>query len=267
MKIDSCIFLHFPFKLHQVDKIAEKMTDSFDKIPPATAVIHIDGQDESPWRQRFETIYKALRRRIVLLDYPPGTRLDVAALAKEFDVSRTPIRTVIQRLENEGLAITRHGVGTSVTDVDVYQVRDVWSFRLQLAELIGRLNPRPGRVAVIEQLERLHDVCQALNSASPSRDFALVDVKLHDFKCNLIGNSNLLRTYDEMYYRSVRAWFLWVPRLDFEVEQAALSADISQTMNAVRRDDVAAVGYITRNALSEGLYRLDTLIEQGEDET
>ena len=111
------------------------------------------------------------------------------------------------------------------------------------------------------------DMCLALDSASPTRDFALVDVKLHDFKCNLIGNLHLRRTYDEMYYRSVRAWFLWVPRLDFEVEKAALSADISQTMNAVRRDDVAAVGFITRNALSEGLYRLDTLIEQGGEES
>ena len=243
------------------------MSNSSDKTLSAPVAAHVDGQDDSPWRQRFETIYKALRRRIVLLDYPSGNRLDVAALAKEFDVSRTPIRTVIQRLENEGLAITRHGVGTAVTDVDVRQVRDVWLFRLQLAELIGRLNPRPGRIAVIEQLERLHVVCQALDIASPTRDFALVDVKLHDFKCTLIGNLHLRRTYDEMYYRSVRAWFLWVPRLDFEVEQAALLTDISQTMSAVRRDDVASVGFITRNALSERLNRLDALIEQGGDET
>lgn len=238
------------------------MSESSDTSQPAPVVAHVDGQDDSPWRQRFETIYKALRKRIVLLEYPPGTRLDVTALAKEFDVSRTPIRTVIQRLENEGLAITRHGVGTAVTDVDVRQVRDVWLFRLQLAELMGRLNPRPGRIAVIEQLERLYTVCQALDRGSPTRAFALVDVKLHDFKCNLIGNLHLRRTYDEMYYRSVRAWFQYVPRLDFETEQTALMADISQTMNAVRRGDVAAVGFITRNALSEGLYRLDTLIEQ-----
>jgi DNA-binding GntR family transcriptional regulator len=243
------------------------MSDSSNKSQPAPVAAHVDGQDDSPWRQRFETIYKALRRRIVLLEYPPGTRLDVAALAKEFDVSRTPIRTVIQRLENEGLAITRHGVGTAVTDVDVSQVRDVWLFRLQLAEMMSRLSPRPGRVAVIELLERLHAACQALDSGSPTRDFALIDVKLHDFKCNLIGNLHLRRTYDEMYYRSVRAWFLWVPRLDFKTEQAALLADISQTMNAVRRGDVAAVGFITRNALSEGLYRLDTLITQCGDET
>ena len=238
------------------------MSDTSESAKPVPVTPHVDGQDESPWRLRFEAIYRTLRQRIVLLDVPPGTRLDVAALAREFDVSRTPIRTVIQRLETEGLAITRHGVGTAVTDVDVGQVRDVWQFRIQLAELMGRLTPRPKRVAVMEQLERLQVACAALESATPIRAFAHVDVKLHDFKCNLIGNLHLRRTYDEMYYRSVRAWFQYVPRLEFETEKAALLSDITQTMNALQRGDVAAVGFITRNAVSDGLYRLDALIDR-----
>lgn len=245
--------------------MSEKTQDNTPNTAAATAGMPLaDGQDESPWRQRFETIYKSLRKRIVLLDYPPGTRLDVAALAAEFDVSRTPIRSVIQRLETEGLAVTRHGVGTAVTDIDVAQVRDVWSFRIQLAALMGQLNPKPGRVAVVEQLDKLRTECAALKTSSASRGFAQIDVRLHDFKCNLIGNEHLRRTYDEMYYRSVRAWFQFVPQLDFEIEKAALLGDITQTMNAIRRGDVAAVGYVTRNAVSEGLFRLYALIDEGE---
>jgi len=219
----------------------------------------ISEADDSPWRQRFDAIYKVLRRRIVLLDYQPGTRLDVDALASEFDVSRTPVRSVIQQLENEGLAVTRHGVGTAVTDVDVEQVRDVWLFRIQLAEVIGRLSPRPGRVAIVDHLDKLHDVCAGLTRNTPLRDFAAVDIRLHDFKCHLIGNAQLRRTYDEMYYRSVRAWFQILPKLDFDAERSALMCDISQTAGAVRRGDVAAVGFITRNAVSDGLFRMDTL--------
>ncbi len=224
----------------------------------------ISAVDDSPWRQRFGNIYKSLRQRIVLLDYPPGMRLDVDALADEFDVSRTPVRTVIQRLEAEGLAITRHGVGTSVTDLDIAQVREVWQFRIQLAEMIGQLGPKPGRVAIMDQLHQLHARCEALTPSDPTRAFAQVDVKLHDFKCNLIGNAYLRRAYDEMYYRSVRAWFQFVPKLDFETERAALLNDIAQTKNAILRGDVAAVGFITRNAVSEGLFRLDALMQEAE---
>ncbi len=236
------------------------MSDTFESnhtIEPLVAET-----DESPWRQRFGNIYKVLRQRIVLLDYPPGMRLDIDALAEEFDVSRTPVRSVIQRLEDEGLALTRHGVGTTVTDIDTRNIRDALLFRMHLAELIGRLNPKPARVAVVEQLGKLHDECLALDLPADLRAFAHIDVKLHAFKCNLIGNALLRRTYDEMYHRSVRAWFHVLPDMDFEAEKIALLNDMSQTRNAILRGDVAAVGYITRNALSDGLYRLEELAKE-----
>ena len=233
------------------------MSDVLGKTPVSGPLV--SEADDSPWRQRFDSIYKVLRRRIVLLDYQPGTRLDVDVLASEFNVSRTPVRSVIQQLGSEGLAVTRHGVGTAVTDVDVEQVRDVWLFRIQLAEMIGRLSPRPGRVTIVDQLDQLRDVCAGLTRHTPSREFAEVDIRLHDFKCHLVGNAQLRRTYDEMYYRSVRAWFQILPELNFDVERSALMRDISQTANAVRRGDVAAVGFITRNAVSDGLFRMDTL--------
>ena len=66
-------------------------------------------------RERFERIYGIIRDRICLLDYAPGMRLGEEELAKEFGVSRTPIRRVLSRLETEGLLESRHGVGTFVT--------------------------------------------------------------------------------------------------------------------------------------------------------
>ena len=233
---------------------------------PADGTPHTDGADDSPWRRRFEAIYKSLRRRIILLEYPPGMRLDVAALAEEFDVSRTPIRSVVQRLEGEGLAVTRHGVGTAVTEIDFDQVQDAMRFRMHLAELIGRLNPRPARVAVLDQLEKLREVCEALDGDLTPQDFARIDMRLHDFKCNLIGNEHLRKTYDEMYYRAMRAWFYYLPRMDWPTEIRALGEDIRMTIAALRGDDVEAVGFLTRNAISGGLYRLNALKASGPQE-
>ena len=98
--------------------------------------------DTSPWRLRFNTIHATLRERITLLTYPPGTRLDLDGLAEEFKVSRTPIRNVLQRLERDGLVLTRHGVGTTVTEVDLNHVREAMLLRMHLAEMIGNIQPR-----------------------------------------------------------------------------------------------------------------------------
>src|SRR5690606_38977516 len=54
-------------------------------------------------RERFERIYRILRNRICLLEYPPGARLSEEELAEEFRISRTPVRRVLARLESEGL--------------------------------------------------------------------------------------------------------------------------------------------------------------------
>src|SRR3546814_8186046 len=70
-------------------------------------------------QERFARIYHALRDRICLLEYPPGLRLSEEEIAQEFDVSRTPVRRVLARLESEGLVEARHGVGTMVTSVDI----------------------------------------------------------------------------------------------------------------------------------------------------
>ena len=79
----------------------------------------IDDRPLPQVRERFERMYKAIRDRICLLEYEPGARLSEEELAREFGVSRTPLRRVLSRLESEGLLESRHGVGTFVTDVDI----------------------------------------------------------------------------------------------------------------------------------------------------
>jgi len=219
--------------------------------------------DDSPWRIRFETIYRQLRGRITLLHYPPGTRLNVDDLADEFNVSRTPIRTVLQRLEREGLAITRHGVGTAVTEIDFEHVREAMLLRMHLAELIGTLNPKKPGEQLLLSLEALQRECDNITDELALQEFARIDMRLHDCKCSLIGNDPLKRTYDELYYRSVRMWFHCLPRMDWRTEAGALFEDLRLTRAALSRSDVKAMGFITRNAISAGLFRVHGLISNG----
>jgi len=232
-------------------------------IPESITDTLRDDTDSSPWRVRFETIYRQLRERITLLHYLPGTRLNVDNLADEFNVSRTPLRTVLRRLEREGLAITRHGVGTAVTEVDFEHVREAMLFRMHLAELIGELDPKQPDKELLLSLEGLHRECENIRDQEALGEFARIDMRLHDCKCSLIGNELLRRTYDELYYRSVRMWFYFLPRMDWPTEAGALFEDLRLTRAALARRDVEAMGYITRNAISAGLFRLHDLFSDG----
>ena len=67
-------------------------------------------------QQRTETIYQTVRHRICTNRDPPDTLIHEEVLAKEFSVSRSPIRRVLSKLEHEGLVEIRHGVGTRHAD-------------------------------------------------------------------------------------------------------------------------------------------------------
>lgn len=222
-------------------------------------------RSETPSQRRFQAIYHIIRERITLLKYPPGTVLDIDALALEFSVSRTPIRAVLQQLAYHGLVISRHGVRTSVAPIDFEKLREDKAFRSRLAELIGELSPRPPSDAAIERMAEAERECRDLIEHPDLEAFARVDIKVHEAICSLIGNRQLLQVYDDLYFRTARAWFYFLPRLDWSTEISIFLRDISESLSAMRRGDAKAVGFLTRNAISSVLIRLDALISQIEE--
>ena len=50
---------------------------------------------------------------------------------------------MLARLEAEGLIGSVHGVGTIVTDVDIEELAQVYALRMELAPLLGKLDPIP----------------------------------------------------------------------------------------------------------------------------
>ena len=217
---------------------------------------------DTPSQRRFQAIYHSIRERITLLQYPPGTILDIDALAAEFEVSRTPIRSVLQQLAYHGLVLSRHGVRTSVAPIDFERLREAKDLRSHLAELIGVLSPLPPSQAGIDLMSEAERECRELIESPDLETFARIDIKVHQSISTLIGNRQLLQVYDDLYYRTARVWFYFLPRLDWREEVSIFHQDIAARRRAMERGDAKAVGFLTRNAVSAVLIRLDSLISQ-----
>ena len=131
--------------------------------------------DEKTGRDRLDQIHEVVRERIMMLDYPPGEKLSETALADEFGVSRTPLRRVLARLEDEGLLLSVHGVGTIVTDVDLDELAEVYRLRTELIILIASLDPVPVSDEVVVGFTALHARALAMRETPSPRDFAVLD--------------------------------------------------------------------------------------------
>ncbi|MGL1920261.1 MAG: GntR family transcriptional regulator [Hyphomicrobiales bacterium] len=222
---------------------------------------------DSPWKTRFKHIHQILIDRITLLEYEPGMRLDLDSLATEFKVSRTPIRNVLQRLEYEGLVETRHGVGTQVTKIDFERLRETIVFRSHLAELIGDFisNQPTEKAEHIKHLESLLANIKDIKAAPSIKQFSTIDLELNSILADLIQNKMFAKTYSELYYRSARMWFYFLPQLEWKREISTFEDTIWQVKNALQTNDNRAVGFILRNAISNALFRIDKLIDTPKD--
>ena len=200
--------------------------------------------------ERFNRIYKAIRERISLLEYAPGAVLNEGLLAQEFGVSRTPIRSVLQRLNYEGLVSTRNGIGTIVTEVDVKTFKDIYALRMRLAEDMGVLSPVSPRPEVLKELRRLLQRARDLGEAAPDYTaYARLCNDLHEQLLQLSGNLVLREITDLLYYRAARVWLAFLPNVDWKEALRNLESEIADTIRALEMDDMQGVGNVRRQYL------------------
>jgi DNA-binding GntR family transcriptional regulator len=207
-------------------------------------------------RERFERIYKTIRDRICLLEYEPGERLGEEDLAREFHVSRTPIRRVLSRLEGEGLLESRHGVGTFVTDVDIDSLAQVFQLRMELAELTGKLDPIPRTEADLARTRALLVRCDKLLERPDAKAYARLNMDFFQELGAMTGNAPLREISERLYYLTTRIWLKSVPHLNLPDEIVVFRREMADILAAMEVGDLEAVGHIRRSHISMSVKRM-----------
>ena len=107
-----------------------------------------------------DQVYNQLRRDIISLRRPLGSRLNVSELQNEFNVSCTPIREAINRLQQEGLVTYKNNAGASILSLSAHDVEEIQQLALTLHCEAMRLamNVEKARPIIIAEIEkRLRD--------------------------------------------------------------------------------------------------------------
>lgn len=217
-------------------------------------------RDRSGGNRLSNYIYEEVRNRICQLIYPPESVIKEIDFAQEFEVSRTPVRQVIQRLEIEGFVETRNGVGTIVTNIDIPAFRDVYEMRLAVTELIGRMSPRKVKPSHVDEMKKLHARASSLSGKMDRAEFWAINQERHKIILSLIGNSALRELYDAYYFRTSRVWYLVVDRI-WDTQVKALNEELRDLVRALESADASAVAFVERNHLSFYLASFDQVLE------
>lgn len=211
-------------------------------------------------RMSQEEIYEQIRERICLLQYAPGAVLSENTLATEFGVSRTPVRSALQRLEYEGLVSSLPGVGTIVASVDLKFLKEVYALRMKLAEIAGELSRSRVPPKTLSCLRDLLQRCREMDANYDPEAIARLYNDFHDEMLNVIGNDPLREIYNQLYYQTARIWLQILPDLDWHKEVDVTCQEIADVIEALEAGDMQAVAQVRRDYMSSFLSRINSYL-------
>ncbi len=158
-----------------------------------------------PLTQEKPNIYESLKDRIILLDYEPGQLIREKDLMEEFEVSRTPVREALIRLQSDELVRMVPSSGTFVTEVSFLQLRDTIEVRAQLIALAGELAAT--RITQ-DELQQFEELVGKLKNETDTRAIMRLDLTIHGLVDQATRNSVLAKILGNLRNQTVRIWSL-----------------------------------------------------------
>jgi len=150
-----------------------------------------------------KNVYNELKKQIILLEQKPGEVLREKEIMDAFEVSRTPVREAMMRLELDGLVRIIPNVGTFVEDVSFQKLKDVFEIRSHLVKLAGSL------AAVRISAEEVAEIRERINSMKMTEDtesLIKLDGEIHTIINKATRNELLIKMLNGLHDQAVRIW-------------------------------------------------------------
>ena len=184
-----------------------------------------------------EEIYQAIKKNIVFMEYEPGQILDEKVFAKEFGVSRTPVREVLLRLQYENLLEIVPRGGIFVKRIDFQEMRDVYLTRILIEGEVAKLATISITQDQLSEIEKIKIECEKMINNSNPELLIRNDIALRDVMHRASKRPTLGKISDLLYYQTLRLWYLVFNKTSFSVEVEHQVKEIEKTLNFLRSGD------------------------------
>lgn len=159
--------------------------------------------------------YYSLKEMIVFNTLLPNEELSEEKLAQQLQVSRTPLREAIQRLEGERLLIRKRNGRVQVAPIDLSFVEEIFHLRLMLEGSIANKAALYATPEDFNLLDSLLNLLQQAYLAEDKQQFVTIGNQFHtqlariskqEMTFNLLEN---IQSHSERFSRYVSAFGKW----------------------------------------------------------
>lgn len=160
---------------------------------PDTPIIWKD-EELSPIRDK---VYQYIKQAIVQGVFKSGDRIIERELADQLNVSRTPIREALFRLESQGFVKTLPRKGVIVSKLSPEEVIEIFTILSALESLAMKLAAKKADPEQREELSRIIDeIEQALGQSDLDQEHWKFHFKINDVICRAAQSPRLTQMLD-----------------------------------------------------------------------
>jgi DNA-binding GntR family transcriptional regulator len=206
-------------------------------------------------------IYDQLRDLISSAKLRPGEKLVIDTLAKQFQVSITPVREALRRLEREGLVTEAPYKGMVVSNFSQHELRELFTVR---GVLEGYAVAEACRVLTVDDLARIQEQLDQLEDAARAGDlrrFRRLNTSFHQLILSHAPSRTLQRMIADLA-RNTDRYRLLDSDMDAEYMRAA-QAEHRTLVDLLRRRRAADAERLSRRHALTFVEHLNLRKEQG----
>lgn len=145
-----------------------------------------------------QSIATELEAEILLGQIAAGTRLDEAALARRFGVSRTPVREALQIVVGRALAVRQPFRGVVVSEISVERIHQLFEAMGEIEALCGRYAAQRMTMEERAALMRAHGAMAVMVRAGDAAGYEEANTRFHQLIYSGSHNEDLAEIAETM---------------------------------------------------------------------
>ncbi len=199
----------------------------------------MDAKNERRNGSLSQIAHQELEEAIVTLKLAPGEVLSEAALSKDMNIGRTPIREALQRLAREGLIVVLPRKGILVSDINPGKQLLVLEVRRELERSMART---ASLRCTSEQRASFLELADDLDRAAIGNDdvaFMRLDKAFNILFSNASHNEFAARTIGLLKGLSRRFWYAYYKKAADLPHFARLHAEVARSIGKGEPDNAA----------------------------
>ena len=194
---------------------------------------------------KVDFIYDQLIWRIISTHYTPGEMLNENALASEFNVSRTPVREALRRLQQENWLVMMPNIGMQVEPFDFNQLKGIFTTKEVLEILAIQQAIDYGTNADISELSNpLKQLEEA--EANDYGQLMEIDFLIRSKIWSMSNNKILFNYLRDLHARIYRLWNFTVKQ-GAHIDKQKLYENLASIINSIEKRDKVFAEQATHN--------------------